>query len=185
VPQGVLKICESTPSSVQATALPTTVFRALTALCDIVVPADEISGSASDAGVPHFLDYVASQSKAHFQRIVSFVMWLNAYCDKRYGIAFVECSPAQQEEVTNQIAYRKNTQLAPELLAGIEAFRPIRRDILNAFYTSRVGIEDLGFRGNQVLQEFSGCPIDMTPYIEALRARDAKPGVKKDPPWQR
>jgi hypothetical protein len=171
VSQDTFSMYDNVAGSMHPSVLPTVVFRTLSEICNIVVPADEVSGSASDAGVPQFLDYVASQSKTYYQSFVSFVMWLNAYCDKCYGLPFLECLSAQQEEVMNQISYRRNADFAPELPAGIETFRSIRRDILNAFFTSRIGIEDLGFRGNQIVEEFTGCPIDMTPFIEEAKAR--------------
>lgn len=157
----------------RAAVFPDAVFRTLQIVCDLVIPRDEVSGSACEAGVPEFIAYIASKSAAYHQRIAGFVMWLNSFCSVQYGVQFSDGGVALQLEIIALIAYRKNLLTDPRLAPGIEAFRPVRRAILDAYYTSRIGIQDLGFKGNQVVQEFSGCPVD----IEQLMRSHLRGGI--------
>ncbi|MGH9661960.1 MAG: gluconate 2-dehydrogenase subunit 3 family protein, partial [Bryobacteraceae bacterium] len=79
--------------------------------------------------------------------------WLDAQSKKRYGATFAGAAPAQQTELLDLIAYRKNEP--PELAAGIRYFRWLRDMVVDAFYTSRIGMDDIGFMGNGAMKEFS------------------------------
>jgi len=158
----------------QPKALPDSVFRDLAALCDIIIPADQRSGSAEDAEVASFLDYVASESKPHHRRIIGGILWLNSRCNARHGAPFALCSHAQRLEVVRSIAYRRNGFLDPQLLPGIELFAYLRREVLSAFFTSKIGIADLDYRGNQVVPQFLGCPVTVPlDDADSLREPDA------------
>jgi hypothetical protein len=147
-------------STNKSEVFPPLIAKTLSAVCDIIIPADEKSGSASDAEVVEFLQYVASESNRHFRRIVGSILWLNAFCSVRYGAPFLDCASDQQLKVIDLIAFRRNAEMDPSLSAGIEFFAFLRRETLNAFYTSRMGITDLDYRGNQVMSKFLDCPIE-------------------------
>ena len=150
-------------NSSESQVFPPPVILTLEILCDIIIPADEQSGSAKDSGVVEFLQYVSSLSSRHFRRLVGGVLWLNAFCSVRYGVPFLNCASHQQMEIIDQIAFRRNAKIEPSLTAGIEFFAFLRREALDAFYTSRMGIIDLDYQGNQVEGEFHGCPIARQP----------------------
>lgn len=147
-------------STDQSRVFPPVIAKTLSAVCDIIIPPDEKSGSAKDAGVSEFLQYVARHSSRHFRRLVGGVLWLNAFCSVRYGTPFLNCGNDQQMEVIDLIAFRRNAEIDPSLSAGIEFFAFLRRETLDAFYTSRTGIIDLDYQGNQIVTEFPGCPPD-------------------------
>jgi gluconate 2-dehydrogenase gamma chain len=85
-------------------------------------------------------------------------MWLDSICLDRYGNAYLSCSPAQQKEILDLIAYRKNALTDPGLSQGIEFFSLLRRLTADGFLTSEIGIKYLGYVGNTFLAEFPGCP---------------------------
>lgn len=138
-----------------------TVFRTLTALCNVIIPADGKSGSAEDAGVSVFLEYLCGESKTYYRRILGVVVWINYYCSLRFAKSFLLCNRDQRLEVVQRLAFRENGLVDPSLLPGIELFAFLRREALSAYFTSRLGIADLDYRGNQVVSEFVGCPVEV------------------------
>jgi gluconate 2-dehydrogenase subunit 3-like protein len=85
-------------------------------------------------------------------------MWLDNFCADRYEHTFLECTPPQQKEVLDLIAYRKNGKADPGLSQGVAFFAKLRNLTCDGFYTSKIGIEDLKYVGNTALADFPGCP---------------------------
>ena len=85
-------------------------------------------------------------------------MWLDNFCSDQYGAPFLESAPAQQKEVLDLIAYRKNAKCDPTLSQGVAFFARLRQMTCDGFYTSKIGIEDLQYIGNTALSSFPGCP---------------------------
>ena len=85
-------------------------------------------------------------------------MWLDSTCSDRYGMAYLECTPEQQKEILDKIAYRKNALADSSLDQGVAFFSFLRNTTADGFFTSKVGIQYLGYIGNTFLKEFPGCP---------------------------
>ena len=133
-------------------------YAMLLALCESIIPKDEKSGGAVEAGAPEFIDLLTSENE-DFQAILGGgLMWLDNFCSDRYDRVFSECAPGQQKEALDLIAYRKNAKVDPELSQGIAFFAKLRNLTCDGFYTSKVGIADLQYIGNTALAEFPGCP---------------------------
>ncbi|HVM75801.1 MAG TPA: gluconate 2-dehydrogenase subunit 3 family protein [Candidatus Saccharimonadales bacterium] len=133
-------------------------YQTLLVLCDTIIPKDETSGGAVEAGAPEFIDLLTSENEEYQGTFGGGLMWLDNFCVDRYEHAFLECSAAQQKEVLDLIAYRKNAKSNPELSQGIAFFAKLRNMTCDGFYTSKIGIEDLKYIGNTALAEFPGCP---------------------------
>jgi gluconate 2-dehydrogenase gamma chain len=144
----------------QTTSLtvPAPLFDTFNALCDHVVPADKRSGSASDAGVPGFLDYLASQNSEYKYKLLGGLTWVNAYARRKFGEAFADCTYTQQLALVDDIAYRRNAKNNPTLTPGVEFFGWLRPLVLSAFFTTSIGIADLQYMGNQTHGQWKGCP---------------------------
>jgi len=133
-------------------------YATLVFLCDTIVPKDDVSGGAVEAGAPEFIDLLTSESE-EFQLVLGGgLMWLDNFCFDRYEHVFLECTPAQQKEVLDQIAYRRNATQDVSLSQGIVFFAKLRNMTCDGFYTSKIGIADLKYIGNTALAEFPGCP---------------------------
>jgi hypothetical protein len=128
------------------------------ALCDAIIPKDEKSGGAVEAGAPEFIDLLASENEKYQLRLGGGLFWLDSFCTDRYGKVFLECSPEQKKEVLDLIAYRKNAKQDSSLSQGVAFFAFLRRLTCDGFYTSKIGIADLQYIGNATLSEFPGCP---------------------------
>jgi gluconate 2-dehydrogenase gamma chain len=119
-------------------------YETLKVLCESIIPADISSGGAIEAGVPEFIDLIASQNRHYQQELISGVAWLDDTCVERYGELFLECSSAQQKKILDLIAFRKNAKHDPRLDAGIQFFAGLRENTVDAFFSSAVGLKYLG-----------------------------------------
>jgi len=133
-------------------------YQTLVLLCGAILPKDEVSGGAIEAGAPEFIDLLTSENEEYQAVLGGGLMWLDNFCTDRYEHSFVECTPGQQKEVLEFIAYRKNAKTDPTLSQGIAFFAKLRNMTCDGFYTSKIGIEDLKYIGNTALAEFPGCP---------------------------
>ena len=133
-------------------------YETLRTLCDTIIPKDETSGGAVEAGAPEFIDLLCSENEKFQLHIGGGLNWLDNTCVDRYEHTFSESTPAQKKEILDLIAYRKNAKNDPSLTQGIAFFARLRQMTCDAFYTSKIGIEDLQYIGNTALAEFPGCP---------------------------
>jgi hypothetical protein len=133
-------------------------YETLCALCDTIIPKDEKSGGAVEAGAPEFIDLLTSENEKYQLALGGGLMWLENYCADLYGATFLECTAAQKKEVLDLIAYRKNVKADPALSQGVVFFAYLRDMTCDGFYTSKIGIEDLEYIGNVAIAEFPGCP---------------------------
>jgi hypothetical protein len=133
-------------------------YAALTMLCDTIIPKDDKSGGAVEAGAPEFIDLLASENPEYQLKLGGGLFWLDGFCTDRYGSIFLECKPEPQKEVLDLIAFRKNAKQDTALSQGVAFFAFLRNLTCDGFYTSKIGIADLQYMGNTSLREFPGCP---------------------------
>src|SRR5436309_737260 len=136
-------------------------YKTLQRLADLIVPADDRSPGALAAGAPEFIDFLSSQSRELAEIYTGGLAWLDHEMTKRYTVGFAAATPEQQTAMLDLIAYRKND--SPELGPGIRFFTWARNMVVDAFYTSKVGMDDLGFMGNGAMSEFS-VPVSAIEY---------------------
>jgi len=133
-------------------------YKTLQSLCQTIIPPDEQAKGAIEAGAPEFIDLITSENKEYQVSLGGGLMWLDNTCIDRYGSAYLDCTPQQQTEILDLIAYRKNTKEDPSLGQGVEFFGLLRKLTADGFFTSEIGIEYLGYMGNTFVKEFPGCP---------------------------
>jgi hypothetical protein len=133
-------------------------YAALVVLCDMIIPKDEKSGGAVEAGAPEFIDLLTSENPDYQLKLGGGLFWLDGVCTDRYGKLFLDCVVAQKTEVLDLIAFRKNAEKDSSLSQGVAFFAFLRDLTCDGYYTSKIGIADLGYIGNTVVSEFPGCP---------------------------
>jgi gluconate 2-dehydrogenase gamma chain len=133
-------------------------YATIVALCDLIIPKDEKSGGAVEAGAPEFIDLLTSENEQFQLKLGGGLFWLDGYCIDHYGKNFLACAPEQKKEVLDLIAFRKNAKQDPTLSQGVSFFAFLRNMTCDGYYTSKTGIADLGYIGNTSLREFPGCP---------------------------
>src|SRR6267143_144637 len=126
--------------------------------CDAIIPKDEKSGGAVEAGALEFIDLLTRENPEYQLRLGGGLFWLDAACTNRYGNVFMECTPEQKTEIIDLIAYRKNAKQDASLSQGVAFFAFLRHLTTDGFHTSKIGIADLQYIGNTSLREFPGCP---------------------------
>src|SRR6266481_7011337 len=133
-------------------------YKILQALCETIIPAEDGTGGAIEAGAPEFIDLLTSENPDYQLKLGGGLMWLDSTCTDRYGNIFMQCTPEQKKEILDLIAYRKNAKKDPALSQGVAFFAFLRNLTCDGFYTSKIGIADLQYIGNTALREFPGCP---------------------------
>jgi hypothetical protein len=127
-------------------------------LVDIIIPRDERSGSATDAGVPAFIDFIMLDGDDERRQTAmrGGLAWLDTECRERFGSNFLECADEQRAAVLDDIAYPD--QAAPEHSHGVAFFNSFRNLTASGFWSSKMGVMDLQYIGNTVVAEWNGCP---------------------------
>jgi len=133
-------------------------YKTLQTLCQTIIPADSDSGGAIEAGAPEFIDLLTSENTEYQRMLGGGLMWLDGICSDRYDKVYLDCSPQQQKEIVDEIAYRNNAVTNPGLGQGVEFFSFLRNMTADGFFTSEIGIKYLGYIGSGYLKEFPGCP---------------------------
>ncbi len=133
-------------------------YKTLQALCDTIIPADADSGGAIEAGAPEFIDLITSENPEYQKSLGDLLKWLDSTCTTRYASPWLDCSPPQQKEILDLIAWRKNAEHDDTLIDPVDFFRLLRNMTADGFFTSKIGIKYLGYKGNTFLTEFPGCP---------------------------
>lgn len=131
-------------------------FETATFVADLILPKDERSGSASDAGVPEFMDFICGEFQSMGKNTRAALAWLDAECRRREGKDFLTISKRERQSLLDQIAWPRRAPA--ELAEGVKHFNHLRDFTASGFFTSKVGIEDLGYQGNVPVHEWHGCP---------------------------
>lgn len=130
----------------------------ITLLADIIIPKDAKSGSASDAKVPEFIEFIVKDMPEHKIPMRGGLRWLDLQCLNRYNKSFTDASSAQQIEMVTDIAYPKKAK--PGMQQGVAFFNRMRDLTATGFFTSKIGIADLGYMGNAP-GKWEGVPADV------------------------
>lgn len=130
----------------------------ITVLVDIIIPKDEKSGSASEAKVPEFIEFMMKDMPAQQVPMRGGLRWLDSQCMNRYNAAFKDAGKEQQIEMVNDIAWPENVK--PGMEQGVAFFNRMRDITASGFFTSQMGIKDLGYVGN-VANKWEGVPEDV------------------------
>jgi hypothetical protein len=133
-------------------------MKTIAILADIIIPKDDVSGSATDAGVPDFIEFIAKDMPRYQTPLRGGLKWLDIQCMKRYDADFASLSSAQQIEIVDEIAFPEKAK--PEMQQGVAFFNTMRDLTACGFFTSKIGIEDLGYVGNKPNQ-WDGVPADV------------------------
>ncbi len=115
-------------------------------LCDIILPATADFGSATDAKVPEFIEFIVKDMPYHQLPIRGGLAWLDNHSNAKFNLEFKKLSIDQQKEICDEIAFPGKTK--PEHMAGEKLFTRMRNLTLTGYYTSEIGIKDLGYKGN-------------------------------------
>ena len=131
-------------------------YATVTLLADIIIPKDERSGGAADAGVPVFIDFMMVDQPARQVAMRGGLAWIDQEMQRRVNKTFVAATEAERAALLDAIS---GTDPVPAgMTYGAAFFRSFRDLTATGFWTSKIGIEDLQFMGNKVVPKWDGCP---------------------------
>lgn len=153
-------------------------WRMIQVLCDLILPADEHSGSATQAGVPEFIDDWLDFRKQEdgndnlTAEIFGGLAWLDHESVRLSGKDFAATPADLQKQILDRIAWPERAAAEDRRWAGF--FSRLRDLTANGFYSSKMGIGDLPYLGNTAVPEWKGCD----PAVWAEIERRMKHGYK-------
>src|SRR5690606_21112463 len=116
-------------------------------VADITIPKDDISGSASEAAAPEFIEFNVKDLASTQIPMRGGLKWMDVRSQKRYGQAFIKCTEEQQIQLIDDIAYPDKAK--PEMRQGVAFFSLMRNLTSSGFYTTEMGVKDIGYVGNR------------------------------------
>ena len=128
----------------------------VTLLGDLIIPKDDRSGSASDAGVPEFMDFMMTDQPRRKVAMRGGLALVDRLAESRFGKRFAAASDAQRRQLLDEIAYTSNPDRA--LQPAIAFFSSFRDLTASGFWSSKIGVADLQYQGNAFVDEWNGCP---------------------------
>jgi gluconate 2-dehydrogenase subunit 3-like protein len=128
-------------------------FQTMRKLGDLIIPVDDHSPGASDAGAAEFIDFLCSRNDELAHTFDGGLAWMDDYMRRQHGTDFIESKANEQIALLDLLAYRKNN--SPEIAPGQRFFVWARNMVVDAFYTSPAGVKDIGFLGNTAVSQFS------------------------------
>lgn len=125
-------------------------------LVDLIIPRDERSGSATEAGVPEFMDFMMIDQPRRQVAMRGGLALLDKLSQDRCGKRFVSATDRDRRALLDEIAYTSNPD--PGLSHAIAFFSSFRDLTATGFFTSKMGVADLQYVGNVFVDEWTGCP---------------------------
>ena len=125
-------------------------------LVDLILPADERSGSATELGVPEFMDFMMTDRPDMQTPMRGGLAWLDAHTHRRFGRTFAEATEDERKQILDEIAYPE--EAAPEVAHGVAFFNRFRNLTASGFWTTKEGMEDLQYMGNRFVTKWEGAP---------------------------
>src|SRR5215471_15592127 len=116
-------------------------------LVDLIIPRDERSGSASDAGVPEFMDFMMIDQPVRQTAMRGGLAFIDHLCDARFDKSFIESTDAERRQLLDDLAYPGKVD--SERAHGAAFFSSFRDLTAGGFWTNKIGIEDLQYLGNK------------------------------------
>jgi len=130
-------------------------YATITELASLIIPTDQTPG-ANEARVNEYIDMIVGESDADMKKLyLDGLAWLDRTSTERHRNRFVDLSAGQRVEILTEVSQIKDPTAENQLQAKF--FRTIKNMTIDGFYTSKIGIEELGYIGNTVLDEFPGC----------------------------
>ncbi|HXT15636.1 MAG TPA: gluconate 2-dehydrogenase subunit 3 family protein [Gemmatimonadaceae bacterium] len=134
-------------------------WKTLRVLVDYIIPRDERSGSATDAKVPEYIDFLLSEKDANVNEQVQMhggLAWIDTESIKRFGKTFIQANDGQRRQILDDIAYPQKA--TPAMRYGVAFFNHLRDRTASGFFSSSMGWQDVKYIGNVFNPHYDGCP---------------------------
>ena len=135
-------------------------WKTICILSDLIIPADERTGSATQAGVPEFIDaWLELRRGDILAEIRGGLTWLDMECNRLFTRDFADCYESQQKQILDRIAYP--AKALPQDANAVAFFSHLRDLVVSGFFSSKMGVRDLPYLGNTMMADWEGCPPEV------------------------
>ena len=131
-------------------------YATVSVLVDLIIPKDERSGSATDAGVPAFMDFMMIDQPRRQVAMRGGLAMIDRLALDRFGRRFVSGTDRERRSLLDEIAYTSNPDRS--LSQAIAFFSSFRDLTASGFWSTKMGVADLQYQGNVFVSEWTGCP---------------------------
>ena len=131
-------------------------YATVAVLVDLIIPRDERSGSATDAGVPAFMDFMMIDQPRRQIAMRGGLAMIDRLAMDRCGRRFVTATDRERRLLLDEIAYTSNPDRG--LSQAIAFFSSFRDLTASGFWSTKIGVADLRYQGNVFVSEWTGCP---------------------------
>jgi gluconate 2-dehydrogenase gamma chain len=131
-------------------------YATVAVLVNLIIPKDERSGSATDAGVPEFMDFMMVDQPQRQVAMRGGLALIDRMCQERFSKRFLACTDVERRGILDDIAF--TTDVPPARTQAVAFFNSFRDLTASGFWTTKMGIADLQYQGNVFLDEWNGCP---------------------------
>jgi hypothetical protein len=174
VHEPAVSIAQEAPGSYKPLFFSAQQFQMVEHLAEMIIPADDTAG-AKQAGVAEFIDFMVANrvpvsarrdmrstqdaielGNEAQNRFLSGLDWMNARSKSEFGHEFMDCAPEQQKSLLEELAYK--AKFKPTTESGREFFQFMRDYTVVGYYTTKIGLESLGYPGlRTVWPSMPGC----------------------------
>jgi hypothetical protein len=131
-------------------------WRQIRVMVDLIIPKDAKSGSATDAGVPQYMDFFCTEYASNYAWVRDALRWFDGFAYNSYKKSFVKCTDAERRKLLDQVAWP--AKAAPAVRDGVNHFNRLRDFTASGFFSSQMGVMDIGYQGNVAIPKWDGCP---------------------------
>ena len=131
-------------------------YATVNVLVDLIIPRDARSGSATDAGVPAFMDFMMIDQPRRQIAMRGGLAMIDRLSVDRCGKRFVSVSDRERRALLDEIAYTSNPDRG--LSQAVAFFASFRDLTASGFWSTKMGVADLQYQGNVFVSEWTGCP---------------------------
>jgi hypothetical protein len=132
-------------------------WRQIRTIVDLIIPADAKSGSATQAGVPQYMDFFCTEYASNYGTWMRDALrWFDAFAYNTFHKSFNKCTDAERRQLFDQVAWPAKAK--PEVREGVNFFNRLRDFTASGFFSSQTGVKDIGYQGNVAIPVWNGCP---------------------------
>ena len=130
-------------------------WKTINVMVDLIIPKDDRSGSATDAGVPQYMDFFCTEYTS-YAWMRDALRWFDGFAYNTYQKSFYKCSDTERRALFDRVAWP--AKATADVRDGVNHFNRLRDFTASGFFSSQMGVKDLGYMGNVARPEWHGCP---------------------------
>ena len=142
------------------------------ALSVVILPPKEPHGGPIEAEVPELVEFMGKDIPTMAPTLLGGLMWLDHKSNTEFGTEFKSATLEQKKQICDEICWHDTEVPLDKQPLEIQFFYLMRGLTVTGYYTSKVGIADLGYKGNMP-NVWDGVPQDVLDQH----------GVAYDPEW--